>query len=241
MRGDFKGMEGAYVAYRRGYPAAVFEYATRGLDAPIAVDVGAGSGLASAALLPHCRRVICVEPLRELRERIPHHPGLEVVDGHAEAIPLPDSTADLVVAAQAAHWFEEPAAGTEIRRVLRPGGRVCYLWKHPDPAEPYEALADEVLYTITGNAFDEIANIGIWRELLAPGWTHYQRRVFTTTVDYSIDDYIGYQTSRLTFVEKAGPHLDEVTQVLAQRLHHLAPIRERNNVYVVEAQREDTT
>ncbi len=44
-------------------------------------------------------------------------------------ISLPDAAADLIVVAQAAHWFDWPAFQTEARRVLRPGG-VLAIWSY---------------------------------------------------------------------------------------------------------------
>ena len=48
-----------------------------------------------------------------------------VVDGTAEAIPLPAASVDAVVVAQAFHWFDAIRALSEIHRVLRPGGASC--------------------------------------------------------------------------------------------------------------------
>ena len=50
-------------------------------------------------------------------------PGVEALDGTAEAIPLPDASVDVVTVAQAFHWFDAAAALAEIARVLRPGRR----------------------------------------------------------------------------------------------------------------------
>ena len=56
-------------------------------------------------------------------------PAAEVVDGTAEAIPLPDASVDVVTVAQAFHWFDADAALPEIARVLKPA------WRARDPVE----------------------------------------------------------------------------------------------------------
>jgi SAM-dependent methyltransferase len=59
-------------------------------------------------------------------------PGIPVLDGSAERIPLPDAAVDVVVVAQAFHWFDAPKALREISRVLRPGGGLSLVWNERD-------------------------------------------------------------------------------------------------------------
>lgn len=54
-------------------------------------------------------------------------PGVEVLAGTAEQIPLPDCTVDAVLVAQAFHWFDVPAAAAEIDRVLIAGGALAAI------------------------------------------------------------------------------------------------------------------
>jgi SAM-dependent methyltransferase len=59
-------------------------------------------------------------------------PGLDVREGTAERLPLPDGDVDVVTVAQAFHWFDAPVALAEIRRVLRPGGHLFLVWNTRD-------------------------------------------------------------------------------------------------------------
>jgi SAM-dependent methyltransferase len=126
-------------AYERGRPeyapavvgalAAELELAP---DAAV-LDLAAGTGKLTRALLAAGLEVVAVEPQAALRAKLVARVGADrVLDGLAEAIPLPDASVDAVTVADAFHWFDQAAALAEIRRVLRPGGGLAVLWTIPD-------------------------------------------------------------------------------------------------------------
>lgn len=94
----------------------------------VVADVGAGTGIFTRLLLDAGARVFAVEPNADMRaeaERAlfgPSYAGrFTSVDGRAEATTLEPASVDLVVAAQAFHWFDVEAARLEHARILRPG------------------------------------------------------------------------------------------------------------------------
>ena len=126
----------AYEAARPTYPPeAVAHVVGHGRIGPGArvLDLAAGTGKLTRLLVPTGAAVTAVEPVAGMRQRLVGTlPGVEVVDGTAEALPLGDGTYDVVTVAQAFHWFDAPAALTEIGRVLRPGGHLFLLWNTRD-------------------------------------------------------------------------------------------------------------
>ena len=100
---------------------------------PRVLDLAAGTGKLTATLVAIGADVTAVEPdpamLAELRRLLP---GVRVLPGTAEAIPLPDGSVDAVLVGQALHWFDMAVAGPEIHRVLVPGGVVAGLWNLDD-------------------------------------------------------------------------------------------------------------
>jgi SAM-dependent methyltransferase len=99
----------------------------------VAVDVGAGTGLFTRTLVDRVAQVIAVEPDARMRQVLTaRSPGVRVVQGRGESIPLPDASADAVFVSSAWHWMDDKRAVAEIGRVLRDGGRFGVLWTSRD-------------------------------------------------------------------------------------------------------------
>jgi len=109
----------------------------------VAVDLAAGTGLFTRAIEGRVAEVVAVEPDGRMREVLAaRSPGVRVLDGQAEAIPLPDGYADAVCVSTAWHWFDPERAVPEITRVLKDGGRLAILWTSRDREEPWVAELD---------------------------------------------------------------------------------------------------
>jgi SAM-dependent methyltransferase len=136
LAASFSGVAGAYERGRPEYTPAVVDAIVEELriePAARVLDLAAGTGKLSRALLASGLDVRAVEPQPELREILVAAIGSERVrDGLAETIPLPDESVAAVTVADAFHWFDQRAALAEIARVLRPGGGLAVLTVVPD-------------------------------------------------------------------------------------------------------------
>ena len=133
---QFAGVADAYERGRPEYaPAVVGAFAAElGIVAgdPV-LDLGAGTGKLTRALVAFGFEVTAVEPQAPLRERLVAHVGPERArDGVAEAIPLDNGSVAAATIADAFHWFDRPRALAELRRVLAPGGAIALFNTAPD-------------------------------------------------------------------------------------------------------------
>jgi SAM-dependent methyltransferase len=151
----------AYERGRPGYPDEAVRWLVGAAPRDV-VDVGAGTGKLTRSLVALGHRVTAVEPLEEMLGHLRRAaPGATALAGNAEEIPLPDASADVVVCAQAFHWFDHDAALSEIARVLRPDGRVALVWNIRDAREPWVAeLSDAVSGRETVENSDSVEPLG---------------------------------------------------------------------------------
>jgi SAM-dependent methyltransferase len=136
------------------------------------LDLGAGTGKLTAALVESGVEVTAVEPdpamLAELRRALP---VVHALPGSAEAIPLSDSSVDAVLAGNAMHWFDMDRAGPEIARVLAPGGILAGLWNVVDDRVDWVGALEHVSGTAAIGPRD---TLGSWRAATAD--THLPSR-----------------------------------------------------------------
>lgn len=124
-----------YAKFRPTYPAAAIDAIVEGLGEPEGLrcaDVGAGTGISAGLLAERGCRVVAVEPNEAMRAKAPADDRIEWRAGDAERTGLGDASVDVVLAAQAYHWFDEEKALREFARVLRDGGRLAVMWNVPD-------------------------------------------------------------------------------------------------------------
>ncbi|MGO9419734.1 class I SAM-dependent methyltransferase [Roseiarcus sp.] len=179
--GGFEAGAGLYASGRPGYPAEIDDWLRDALGlAPgkAALDIGAGTGKFTARLVATGATVTAVEPVAAMRAEFRRAlSGVDVVEGNAEAIPLPDGDCDAVVCAQAFHWFATPAALAEIRRVLKVGGALGLVWNVRDERVSWVAALSAILRRYEDDAPRHES--GAWRLAFpAPGFSPLAERRF---------------------------------------------------------------
>lgn len=143
-----------YENIRQDYPVEAVEFFLNNLgvkeivtqDRPFTIlEVGCGTGKFTRVMLKILQlkeelevKVIASEPHQNMYEEFKMlMPDTEIIQCAAEKIPLPDSSVDVVIAAQSFHWFANRAAVEEIHRVLAPSGSFGIIWLLEDISVPW--------------------------------------------------------------------------------------------------------
>jgi len=212
-------------AYRRGrpdYPAAVDGWLIGQLglsSGRSVVDLGAGTGKFTRRLLATGARVTAVEPVAAMRAQfVLTAPGTLVLDGTAEAIPLPDGSADALVCAQSFHWFANLVALSEIRRVLKPGGVLGLVWNVRDETVDWVASVGRIIQPFEGST--PRYHKGDWRQLFpAEGFGQLEQTVFPHGHQGAVEQVLIDRILSVSFIA-ALP--ESMHNLVAAELRHFA-------------------
>ena len=116
----------AYASFRPHYPPALFDWlAQHCRERQRALDLACGNGQASRPLAQHFNQVLACDASIEQLRAAGAVPGVSFYAASADAQPLAGASLDLIVVAQALHWFATPAFFAEVARLLKPGGLFC--------------------------------------------------------------------------------------------------------------------
>ena len=157
----FTGLADIYADHRPTYPSdvitALADQARTSPTSRTAIDIGCGTGISTMALaqaLPDWQ-VLAVEPNTDMLDKAKatstSQSNIEFIQASAEALPGDTSSAGLILAAQAMHWFDHAAFFAEAARTLEQGGTLAILYNNRQNAvsavlrdiEGYlEAIAD---------------------------------------------------------------------------------------------------
>jgi SAM-dependent methyltransferase len=215
--GRFTDRAGDYAKYRPDYPAAAITAVLAGLGDPSrleAADVGAGTGISSRLLAARGVRVMAVEPNRAMRDAAAPDPRVTWRDGTGEATGLDDGSVDLVVVAQAFHWFRQHEAVREFHRILRPHGRLAVMWNSRDSRDPLTRGFIEAIHDVQGEHPAERREIDAGVLESAGGFEPPELLTFDHHQDLDREAFLGRATSA-SYVPKQGEGAARLMEALA--------------------------
>jgi len=209
FRFSFGRVAEQYERARPPYADASVDWALGKLDLGAGarvLDLAAGTGRLTGALVARALDVVAVEPDDEMRRvLVCSVPGVEVLSGRAEDIPLPDASVDAVTVGQAFHWFETERALAEMRRVARGGGGLALFWNQFNHDDPLLGPVDELL---RGRRPQE-ARRARWRDRYdARYFGPLEERSFDVERRMSVDDVVSWVASTSPVI--AAPSEEQV-------------------------------
>lgn len=217
----FSSIAERYAAYRPLYPPALVDVLAERAPPGDAWDVGCGSGQLSVALASRFARVVATDPSQAQLDAATPHPRVEYRRAAAEDSGLPDASMALVVAAQAAHWFDWPRFVAEAGRVARPGALVALVSYGDVTVEGAAGATLARFYRDVAGPYwpPERAHVEAgYRDLVLP-WPEVAAPPLAMTATWTREELLGYvstwsATVRLVAAEGTAP-VEELAHELA--------------------------
>lgn len=191
----FTSRAGDYAAARPGYPPGIASTLIAELQLPpqaVVADIGSGTGLSCEPFLRAGLTVIGVEPNEAMRaegdRQLAAFARFRSVAGTAEATTLPQASVDLLISAQAFHWFDIGPARAEALRILKRPPRAALIWN--DRVSTGSAFAEgyEQLLLDYGIEYTKIRHRHAHEDSVAAFFGHHEFRVASlanpTVLDY---------------------------------------------------------
>lgn len=180
-----------YDRYRPGYPDQLFDdlFEIAGITANRTriLEVGCGTGKATAALASRDAEILALDPgahlLEVARRNLRGNPRVSFVHSRFEDFRVPPGDErELLVSAQAFHWIDPDRRFELARRALRDGGSIALLWNVPSRGDSH---TDRAIHKAYGRFAPEL--LDVW-------WAKPETRA---KVEDSIDESCLFGTVRM--------------------------------------------
>lgn len=214
----FTGLAETYEKFRPSYPAealvAVRRYWEETPGVPrLLADIGGGTGISTRAMMAALSEGVgqtwtakVVDPNDDMRAQataaLAVRPDVAVVRGAAEVLPFEEAEVGLLMAAQAAHWFDRPRFYAEAARVLAPGAVMLILYNNRDLYDdPLMAAFETELETAIEGYSRSYRSWDLVGELQALDWARdVSEIVHPWTWRLTPEDFAGLMLSRSKMV-----------------------------------------
>ncbi|HSK73955.1 MAG TPA: class I SAM-dependent methyltransferase [Pyrinomonadaceae bacterium] len=211
-----------YIKYRPTYPKEILDLFREKMNLQpdsVIADIGSGTGISARLFLENGNTVYGVEPNAAMREAaesfLKDFPNFKSVNGTAENTNLPDESVDLVIAAQAFHWFDKAAARKEFQRILRENGFVALIWNERQ-LDANDFLQDYEKFLLRfGTDYEKVRHDNITGESLAEFFqTNFEEAIFQNSQTLDFEGLKGRMLSASYMPSPENPLFEEMLENL---------------------------
>lgn len=213
-----------YKRFRPGYPDQLLKdiYKENNLNGnSVIADIGSGTGIMTKQLLNLGIKVFAVEPNEDMRmaanETLKEYKDLTFVDGSAEKTTLKDNCVDMVVVAQAFHWFDVESFRNECQRILKPDGKVAIISNervledltHQEIAVAYRKYSPN----FKGFSNGLMGSMDLYDNFFAYGYSH---KTYDNPLIYDKGNFIGRHLSSSFSLTKSDEFYPMLVEALSK-------------------------
>ncbi|UCE83581.1 MAG: class I SAM-dependent methyltransferase [Deltaproteobacteria bacterium] len=191
----FSKQASEYTRYRPHYPGPLFQYlAELTIEHQLAWDCATGSGQAALGLTPYFDEIIATDASEKQITNAILHSNITYLVSPAEQTEIDSNAVDLIVVAQALHWFDLDKFYGEVKRVLKAGG-VIAAWSYGllRISPPVDELIDKFYVDVVGPFWPperKLVDDG-YRSIPFP-FQEFTSPAFSMEANWSLDHLLGY-------------------------------------------------
>lgn len=193
-----------YHFYRPSYPPELIDWiikTTKLSASSVIADIGCGTGISARLFSERGFTTIGIDPNEDMLALARAHDStIHYQKGEAINTGLTNNSIDLIIVAQAFHWFDIEPTFVEFKKILKPDGWACAFWNIREKTEllrEYETLLQKFseAFEKTPRAKDTIEKIKNSSEI-----TSVKEKEFSNFQKFNLDGLIGraYSTSYVT-------------------------------------------
>jgi SAM-dependent methyltransferase len=235
FKDHFSRQAANYAIFRPGYPQELFDYL--GSIAPtrqLAWDCGTGNGQAAVGLASVFDCVIATDASEKQITNAAQHERVDYRVAPAENSGIQSRTIDVIMVAQALHWFDLDHFYAEARRVLKPDGVLgasAYNLLHINPA--IDGVVNRYYYEVVGPFWPPERELVEQFDNLSFPFHEIDPPKFEMTAHWNLDHLVGYLrtwSSTQRFIAAKGS--DPLKQIMDElRAAWRTPEQTRNVIW----------
>jgi SAM-dependent methyltransferase len=224
MKDLFSGHAQAYATYRPNYPQELIQWLLQQVDGKeMAWDCATGNGQIASILSPYFTQVYATDLSTKQLEQAPKLPNIIYQKGTAENSGLPANAFDLVVVAQAVHWFQFQDFYNEVKRVTKPNAVLAIIGYGLMQVDAETDAIIQHLYSQTlGGYWDaERRYLDENYQTIPFPFTEIQAPSFTMQTQWTADQLIGYLQTWSAVKHYEEQNGNNPVEAIAPQLHSL--------------------
>ncbi|MBK9330419.1 MAG: class I SAM-dependent methyltransferase [Sphingobacteriales bacterium] len=223
-----------YIKYRPGYPEEII--ATLQLEiglmpSDVVADIGSGTGLSAKLFLEHGNTVYGVEPNEPMRKAaealLAEYDHFISIHGSSEATSLKADSIDLIVCAQAFHWFDRAKTKTEFQRIAAKGAHLCLIWNDRKASEPFQQDYEQLIQDFAID-YNEISHRNITQDIISDFYAPntFKKFILNYEQHFNLEGLIGRIISSSYMPNQCHPNFPQLRNAIV----HLFNAYEQNGI-----------